>query len=437
VKEYRLVKEAQRGLKEEMDRLVPGFAENFARKAKAARNANDALDRPGGAVEMVRAREMGKGPRAAESLRGATGLKRTENTEAVKEAAEQAWRDHYEEPFLANLDNMTVGSTRIRKILKDNEFLSTALNAVRANVDEVRKTQKIKVEDGWAAIQKMDDMLSSGKLDVKEYRLVKEAQRGLKEEMDRLVPGFAEMRNQWRLIQAKSSAYDAGRKLQGKFSGHIQSSLENVAKKDGPEAAQAMREGLMDAWEEKFILTPSWVNKLQGGARNELLQQIRHMFPDTPAGNQKYLGFIDDMANEGRWSRTYSYLKGGPRTAQEIADAETLGGVVTRMPSLVNEVLTIFVTDPTLRREIAGELGDILLVEGPEAMLKAAVNAERQFMAATAANTAAISGAQQAGQSAAGLLSEPQPEDRQEAGLLRPNEAVRGAQDNLIRRYTP
>jgi hypothetical protein len=414
--------------------IVADFAESFARKAKAARNAADELDRPGGPVEAVRAREMGKGPRAAESLRGGTGLQRVENPEKLLEAGVEAWRDSYETPFLAGLDGMTFGSTRIRKLLKDNEFLSEALGMVRANVDEIRQTQRIKVEDGWAAIQRMDKLLKSGKLDVKEFRRTKEAQVALKEEMERLVPGFTEMRAQYRGVIARAEGYDAGFKLFGKHSRTIRSAIENA---ESPQQAQAIREGLMDAWEQKFQMVPGTVNRLQGGAKNEMMAQLRHLFPEGSAGDMRFLHFVDDMANEGRWARTYEYLKGGPRTAQELGDAETLGGVVTRMPSLVNEVLSIFVTDPTMRREVGRELGEILLTDGPEAMIRAAVNAERQFAAATAANAAALTATNQAAQAAPGLLSEPNTEDRGEAGILRPNEALQGAQDKILRRYTP
>lgn len=388
---------------------------SLQRGARAARNAAPELDRIGGPVERITARHNERGVRATEALRGGTGLRRVENPDAVLEKGIEAWRKQHEIPFLQDLGEQTVGSPTIRRVLKENEYLTEALHYVGANVDEIKQTQKLKVEDGWSALQDMGKRLK-GDLTVKERRLISEARDALAEEMERLVPGFADMRAQYRMIQERFGAYNAGRKARMLNPRDAKATIDGM----GAHEAQAYREGLMDAWEEAFARSPSEVEKFAGAKGRELGDRIRNLFPDGPQGDVAFLDFLNKMDVEGRWAQTYAAIKGNSTTAMQQQDE--LGAVVTRMPSLVNEVLSIFVSDPNLRNAVGKELGEILLSEGPDAMIEAAIRAERAHAARVGREGAVLLGTGQASRAASqGVFADQiSPEEKYKAGLFVP-----------------
>lgn len=323
--------------------------------AKAAKSGASALRREGGPVENIITRNSLKGERIVRDTRNLTGLRNSIDPDEALDVAVKSWRRKFLQPLQEAGDEY--GSARIRRVLKAYPEISEFL----PNAEKVRQTQKMSLADGWDALQVMKHKIGGNIPSNQKERLIK-ASRALQDTMEKDRPEFAELTSRYAKIMERFDAYKMGEKLAWKPRREIQKAWRAL----GDSERQSFRQGMMDAFETGIEVAEgegAKVTRLTSkGEQAHARARLRALF-DTDEAFKRWTNALD---TEGRWARTANALQGNSSTTQQLADLQNLGAVVTRAPSLLNELLSVIIEDENMQREVAERVGRILMEMGPE-----------------------------------------------------------------------
>jgi hypothetical protein len=353
----------------------------LGRMVRSARNQSPALDAVGGRVEAVRKRAAAAGNRVADILRNATGIARTENPDVVMDLMVDNWQRNVMDPFERQLGAGSEGTMilgglaeELKEVFRAHPKLKEAFSQA-GGMGTLNKDEGIDFHKAWQAMQDLGRQKSAAGTLIDDRRQANSAWEVLGQIMEDEVPGFAAVRAEYKAIFDRHDAYIAGGKAAPARSARdIKAEMRGM----DPQAKEAYRAGFLDNIEEamrrrknanQFSSEAALGSDLTDGYQAE---RIQFLFDDAKG----YAKWLDELNTEYMWGMTHSALTGNSTTAMQIADE--LGGVVTRAPSLLNEILVAAITDPTLRRRVATEIGEILLAEGPERALAAAAMAEQR-----------------------------------------------------------
>lgn len=323
--------------------------------ARAAKSGASALRREGGPVENILTRHSLKGERIIQNTRNLSGLRNQIDPDEALDVAVKAWRKKVLRPIQEAGDEY--GSARIRKIMKEYPEISEFL----PNAEKVRQTQKMSLADGWDALQVMKHKIGSNMPSNQKERLIK-ASRALQDVMEKDRPEFADLTQRYAKIMERYDAYKIGEKLAWKPRREIQKAWRKLNAGE----QQSFRQGMMDAFEQGVEVAEgegAKVTRLTSkGEQAHARARLRALF-DTDEAFKRWTNSLD---TEGRWARTANALQGNSTTTQQLADLQNLGAVVTRAPSLLNELLSVIIEDENMQREVAERVGRILMEMGPE-----------------------------------------------------------------------
>ena len=166
-------------------------------------------------------------------------------------------------------------------------------------------------------------------------------------------------------MTAERRAREAGVKLVTKSGEDIQTAFEAAARKS-PEEYAFMREGLMDAFEDRLI------KRARGGATantmmelgGDDLMKMRLMFPDD-ASFDALVQYLTQEGNMAATSKGMLSAMGKPITGENPLSV----GYITTGRAIRNDLLTSLLEDPSLQATAAGHVGRFMQAgvgEAPE-----------------------------------------------------------------------
>lgn len=367
----------------------------LAEEARAAQRVASTMDKQGGPVRDIEARQLARGRRLIDDLRSRTGLKRQEHTDEVLKAAQDAWRETHLRPLQARVGDF--GDMRMGKLLKEFPEIAEDLRMAGQDMGSL-KEGKMSLEMAHDALDGMRHRAGGRMAPNAKEKLIERA-RVFQDFLEEAIPEFAESQKAYRTLSARHDAYALGTKVQNKSSPEIKHAFDELT--TDPER-RVFREAIMDGIEDRLAK-----GKAGGPTAGELVRagdqrdKLRILFDSK--GN--FDGWIRRLDDEGRWSILANALKGVGKQPLGGADAGRLGGYVTTGRAVLNEILSVIFEDPTLRRAVSEQIGDALTRSGPKAATELAMRlAKRRGVGAMNTKTIGYLGSQLPNQARQSLM---------------------------------
>lgn len=340
--------------------------------ARATKNLAQSLRREGGMADRITDDQLvHSGLRIIDATRRNTRLVPVADPDAALKVATDAWRRKFLRPLLASKGDTPVGSTRIRALLANFPEIKQFW---RGNAEKVSQTSRYKFREAWDTLQTMSDKIGS-KMPSNEKEDLIAATSALRKMLVEEIPEFGESQQVYSGIMRRFDAYKAGQKLTNADGRTIRNAVNALGDDSG--AKIAMRQGLADKLET--VLQDYTGGR--GGVGGRLVrggpfarERLRPLFDSDEAFER----WGQSLQGERRYQRLANALGGNSTTPQQLSDQAKLEAVVTRGPSLLNEIISIVVEDPKLQRQMAEKLGTLLLETGPEEALDMLMSATRR-----------------------------------------------------------
>lgn len=345
------------------DAVVADLGANLGREARAAANQSPTLAGPGGPIPELERRAANRGERIAVGLRTASGIERTfrESLEAA-DAHVQAVRKKFFRPLEEAHPHVT-GKT-VEKALERPEV---AAAAVRVAPEAVAGTRPPTFRELQDIMMELRDDMTAARASGRPNRSRKafEAFEVLREAMEEDIPGFREAQNAWRVAQKRIEAHELGRKAIS-AARPAREILDELAELP-PEAREAYRHGILDAFEVKLRQRESGSGTATGlmAAGQEVQDKLRVLAESDAAFRQ----LLQDLDREVLYSRTWNALAGNSTTTQQQHDAAAqFVQVPTSKQAVFRRLLSIVAgLGPAEKRNAAEVLGRALMGKGEEA----------------------------------------------------------------------
>lgn len=371
----------------------------LAEEARAAQKVARTMDKQGGTVRDIESRQLARGRRIVDDLRERTGLERAEHTDEVLKAAQDAWRETHLYPLQQRVGDF--GDMRMGKFLKEFPEVVEDLRMAGQDMGNL-KEGKMSMQMAHDALDGMRHRAGGRMAPNAKQKLIERA-RAFQDFLEEAVPEFGESQRAYRQLRARHDAYASGTRVRNKSGPEIKHAFDQLT--TDPER-RVFRESIMDGLEDTMLKGEA------GGAKAKQLvrtgderDKLRILF-DSSDSFERWIGRMDD---EGRWSILFNALKGPGKQARGGQDVGRLGGYVTTGRAIMNEILSVVFEDPTLRRSVSEQVGEMLTRSGPKAATELAMRlAKRRGVGAMNTKFAGYLGSQLPNQARQSLMgSEP------------------------------
>lgn len=375
--------------------------EVLAAQAGAAREMGPGVRKTGGVAEGIRDRSRKTGERMANFLRKETGDITIDESLREATAARARVRSQYFDPLeYGSTDVLPAGSEfasrtphapgarlpagAVQGQTPAAQIIGSDLDDLVKNNAEIRKLVE-EVKPDWRP---------GMKLTFREAQEVSQLSREMKYHpdilqrparsrrwttaadeidgiMEKQIPGFREANRQYAAAVQRIDAHELGGKMANKRPREIKEAYDNLTKTVGgkkvpnKEAQEAFRLGMLD-YVEGTLLKRTGTGGGPGSlidAGPEVRERLRILFPSE----ESFQRWINSLEIEDRFRTTQTLVNGGSQTAVK----QEMKNVLANGPNLTGSKLTIINRalarlNPTVRREAAEVIGDILLTQGEE-----------------------------------------------------------------------
>lgn len=328
------------------------------------------LARANGPARTAVARSEGTGARMANTVRQSAGIGPRRHTPGeVFKMKREIWDEELLQPLLRNGSD-AVGSTQLGKLLKDHPIIKEFLRhqeGIQMAANPAHQTANVR--QIWRTRQNMQaklrDIYNNPGKTTWEPETIEAAIQALDEVAEGMHPGLGRTIRTYAQIKAEQRAREAGQKLVNARPGQIR---ETINSQNTPEEAAYVREGLIDALEDRLV------KRSGGGATGrslmdlggEDLTRLRYLYPEGQAGNRAFQSLMDYLKLEGminESTRQLARVVNAPLTGESAVKV----GYITTERAMANDLLRQVLEDPTLERVAAGHVGDFFMGRGDEA----------------------------------------------------------------------
>jgi hypothetical protein len=356
---------------------VPGdLSRSLAQETRAAMDQATSL--ANAPRDRIRTRAAARGDRMVADLREAAGLPRRDPTlfdkvamEAESEAISRGWYQPLEEA-LGELVTPNVDAVMAQLSELPGQVGRTISQAARDFLPEGRVRTLRDLQDLRAHLRNNEIPAAQQAGRNRDAGLLQDAVQELTDAMQADVPGLDAADRTWSTMMRRREAYQEGLKMAEKPLDEFRNAFRRT---EGPEAQEAFRQGVLDAFERKLSDEVGGIGTGSLGTKLEALTPKMRQRLELLLTSDPELARMVQMSNrEGRYATLWQEVSGGSPTAGRENRIET------QMPtaSLRNKLgeLTAQVIGGTQeeRRMAAEILGRILLGEGEEAATRALAN---------------------------------------------------------------